>query len=264
MSSRTSDGRLHRALAVAAGAIFAGTLVLGPESPVLAAGPSLAQLVGQKLMVLMSGTTPDADLLGRIQRGEIGGVILFGSNITSAAQLKALTTKLTNAAAAGGQPPLLIATDQEGGAVKRLSWAPPTLAPPQMGAMDSASVAPSQGKATGVVLGCAGINNNLAPVADVPSSTASFMYQQGRTWSFSATTTATLSGAFGMGLKVGSDVATMKHFPGIGMATLNTDQYLVTITASKSCPGPGVAALSRGDRSRHPDGHALERHLYRL
>src|SRR6266550_6934388 len=45
------------------------------------ASPSLAQLVGQKLMVSMSGTTPDSDLLGRISRGEVGGVILFGANV---------------------------------------------------------------------------------------------------------------------------------------------------------------------------------------
>ena len=45
--------------------------------------PTLAQLIGQKLMVAMSGLTPSADLLGRIKRGEVGGVILFGSNISS-------------------------------------------------------------------------------------------------------------------------------------------------------------------------------------
>ena len=81
----------------------------------VAGAPSPAQLIGQKLMVAMSGTTPTSGLLGRIERGEIGGVILFGANITSAGQLKALTTALRQAAAQGGQPPLLIATDQEGG-----------------------------------------------------------------------------------------------------------------------------------------------------
>ena len=52
---------------------------------------SLAQLVGQKLMVAMSGTTPSADLLGRIERGEVGGVILFSFNISTAGKLRALT-----------------------------------------------------------------------------------------------------------------------------------------------------------------------------
>jgi beta-N-acetylhexosaminidase len=213
---------------------------LAPQSSTLAATPTLAQLIGQKLMVLMSGTTPSSDLLGRVQRGEVGGVILFGSNIISAAQVAALTTKLRNAAAAGGQPPLLVATDQEGGSVKRLTWAPPTLSPRQMASAGSASTASAQGKSTGIVLGCAGINNDLAPVADVPVSTASFLYQQGRTWSFNASTTATLTDAFSSGLETGLDVPTMKHFPGIGLATKNTDTYVVTITASKSALAAGL------------------------
>ena len=53
--------------------------------PATATTPTLAQMIGQKLMVRMDGTTPSADLLGRIQRGEVGGVILFGSNIVSTA-----------------------------------------------------------------------------------------------------------------------------------------------------------------------------------
>jgi beta-N-acetylhexosaminidase len=215
-------------------------LILPTAPPTQAATPTYAQLIGQKLMVAMSGTTPDADLLARVKAGQVGGVILFGSNVTSASQLLALTTKLRQAAAAGGQPPLLIATDQEGGSVKRVSWAPPTLSTPQMGALGGASTTYSQGKATGVVLGCAGINNDLAPVADVPSSTSSFMYQQGRTWSFSASVTATQSDAFASGLEAGHDIPAMKHFPGIGMATHNTDTNVVTITASKSALAPGL------------------------
>jgi beta-N-acetylhexosaminidase len=220
-------------------AAIALSLPFATASPALAA-PTFAQLIGQKLMVAMSGTTPSSDLLGRIGRGEVGGVILFGSNITSASQLRALTTKLRTAAANGGQPPLLIATDQEGGSVKRVPWAPPTLSPPQMGSLGSATTAFNQGKATGSILLCAGINNDLAPVADVPSSTSSFMYRQGRTWSFDASLTATLSDAFASGLEAGADVPTMKHFPGIGRASLNTDSNVVTITASQSTLASGL------------------------
>jgi len=227
-------------------AAVAGALLLPSGArPAAAAGPTYAQLIGQKLMVAMSGTTPSSDLLGRIERGEVGGVILFGSNITSAAQLKSLTSKLRAAAAAGGQPPLLIATDQEGGSVKRLSWAAPTLSPSQMGASGSSSTAYAQGKATGIDLACAGVDNDLAPVADVPASTSSFMYQQGRTWSFSAATTATLSDAFTSGLEAGHDVPAMKHFPGLGYATANTDSHAVTITASRSALAPGLTPYQK-------------------
>jgi beta-N-acetylhexosaminidase len=241
----TLRGPVRLAVRRASAALLGAALVMPiPGSSFLqvasAASPTTAHLIGQKLMVAMSGTTPTSSLLGRIQRGEIGGVILFGANITSATQLRSLTTKLRQAAVAGGQPPLLIATDQEGGTVKRLSWAAPTISPPAMGASGSTSTAFAQGKATGVALECAGINNDLAPVADVPSSTSSFMYQQGRTWSFSASTTAALSDAFASGLEAGSTVPAMKHFPGIGRAAYNTDTTVDTITASASTLAPGL------------------------
>jgi beta-N-acetylhexosaminidase len=204
------------------------------------AAASVGQLVGQKLVVAMHGTTPSSALLGRIQRGEIGGVILFGANIRNAPQLARLTRKLRAAAATGGQPPLLITTDQEGGLVKRVPWAPPTLSPPQMGSVGSSSTAFTQGKSSGHVLACAGINGNLAPVADVPRSTSSFMYQQGRTWSFDASVTALLSDAFASGTEAGAAVPAMKHFPGLGRATKDTDTNVVTISASASQLASGL------------------------
>jgi beta-N-acetylhexosaminidase len=202
--------------------------------------PTIAQLIGQKLVVRMEGTTPSADLLGRIRRGEVGGIILFGSNITTAPDLTALTTELRGAAIAGGQPRLLIAVDQEGGSIKRIPWAPPTLSPPQMGRLGSTTTARSQGAMTASALRALGIDVDLAPVADVPASTSSFMYREGRTWSFSASRTALLSDAFATGLESRAVAPTMKHFPGIGFATRNTDTYVVTITASKTALGPGL------------------------
>jgi beta-N-acetylhexosaminidase len=232
-------------------AVLAGaSLGFGASAPARAATPPLAQLIGQKLMVAMAGTTPSSALLTRVRLGQVGGVILFGANIQSAGQLAALTAALRAAATAGGQPPLLIAADQEGGTIKRVPWAGPTLSAPQMGALGSSSTAFAQGRTTGTILECAGINTNLAPVTDVPVSTSSFMYQQGRTWSFSATTTATLSDAFASGLAAGLATPAMKHFPGIGLATANTDDHVVTITASQAALGPGLtpykAAIGHG------------------
>ena len=78
-------------------------LTRGPVEPdasvALMAAASLRQLVGQKLVVAMHGTSPSADLLGRIRRGEVGGVILFGANIASPPQLVSLTRQLQQAAA---------------------------------------------------------------------------------------------------------------------------------------------------------------------
>jgi len=211
-----------------------------PPAEATAASPSLATLIGQKLVVRMQGTAPSASLLARARAGQIGGVILFGANVVSPAQVEAVTAQLQAAAAAGGQPPLLIATDQEGGAVNRIPWAPPTLSPPQMGAIGLASTARQQGAATGQALLGLGIDCDLAPVADVPKSTSSFMYQEGRTWSFDPAVTATLSTAFARGLRDAGEIPVMKHFPGIGRATLDTDSYVVTIKAMLSTLAPGL------------------------
>jgi beta-N-acetylhexosaminidase len=211
-----------------------------PDPASAAASPTFAQLIGQKLVVRMDGVTPSTDILGRIKRGEVGGVVLFGFNITTRAALIALTGKLRAAAAAGGQPPLLIAVDQEGGPIKRIPWAPPTLSAPQMGSLGLASVAHSQGAAAGAALHGLGINVDFAPVADVPASAASFMYRDGRTFSFSATRTALLADAFASGLESKGVVPAMKHFPGIGFATRNTDAYMVGIKVSRAALAPGL------------------------
>jgi len=224
-----------------------GELVGGPDTPSgptgtaqpsdtpgpAASGPTIEELVGQKLVVRMTGRKPSDALLGRIGRGEIGGVVLLASNITTRSKLVKLTRTLQQAATDGGQPPLLIALDQEGGSVKRVTWAPPTMTVPQMGQNGSAAVARSQGAATGATLRHLGINVDLAPVADIPRSPDSFMYQQGRVFSFDAGHTATLADAFATGLASSGVMATMKHFPGIGLAIRNTDHYADTIDASK-------------------------------
>jgi beta-N-acetylhexosaminidase len=214
-----------------------GLLSIAPVSAPASAAPSLQHLIGQKLVVSMEGHTPSASLLDRARRGRIGGVLIHGWNFSSATQLRSIANELEQAAAQGGQPPLLIAVDQEGGQVKSVSWIPPTLSPPQMGSSDTAR---TQGRKTGGALVGLGVNTDFAPVADVPASTSSFMYQQGRTWSFSSRETARLANAFALGLGDRGALATMKHFPGLGFAEKNTDDFVVHIDATKSELAPGL------------------------
>ncbi|HEX3686437.1 MAG TPA: glycoside hydrolase family 3 N-terminal domain-containing protein, partial [Gaiellaceae bacterium] len=209
----------------------------GARPAATASQPTLAELVGQKLVVSMAGTTPSASLLGRARHGEIGGVIVHRWNFSSPAQLRAIARALQQAAAAGGRPPLLIAVDQEGGSVKTIPWLPPARAP---GHVRSSAGARADGRATGVALLGVGVNSDLAPVADVPASRASAVYRQGRTWSFDARTTARLATAFAVGLGDGHALATMKHFPGLGLATADTDRAVVRITAPRSRLEPGL------------------------
>jgi beta-N-acetylhexosaminidase len=210
-------------------------------------GPTLAELVGQKLVVSMNGTTPSASLLRRVRRGEVGGVIVHRFNFRITMQLRGIARALQRAAAAGGRPRLLIAVDQEGGSVKTVPWAPPTLAPARMGQR-----AREQGRRTGSALRALGVNTDLAPVADVPASRASAVYRQRRTWSFDAQETARLAGDFAVGLRDGRTVATMKHFPGLGFARRDTDRALVRIAQPRARLEPGFEPYRHAIRRRVP------------
>ena len=206
-------------------------------------GVSLARMVGQQLMVRMDGTNPDAGLLSRIRQGEVGGVILYAENIESQSQTRALVTQLQDAAREGGNPPLLISTDQEGGQVKRLPWAPPGLAPPEMGAQGS-SVSQEQGEQTGAALRSVGINVDLAPVVDVAHSDASFIWQQGRSFGMSAGAVIDSAIPFAEGMQLSGVAPTAKHFPGVGGASTDTDYALQTIPDESEDRAPYQALIA--------------------
>ena len=183
---------------------------------------SPAKLLGQRIMVALPGTTVDPAVLRRIRAGEVGGVILFSRNISSDRQVSAVTGALKSAARAGCNPPLLIATYQEGGEVKRFANGP-FLDPPQFAASGSTKFAFNQGWLTGRYLRARGVNMELAPVVDVPTSSAASIRQEGRAFSFDAGTVAKYATPFALGVQAAGVAATAKHFPGVGSGTVNTD-----------------------------------------
>jgi beta-N-acetylhexosaminidase len=189
---------------------------------------SVERLAGQSIMTGMNGRTPDASLLARVRAGQVGGVILFGFNIGTTSQLSATIAKLQATASAGGNPPLLIAVDQEGGAVRRLAAGPPDLS---AAAMETAAKAGSEGVATGAYLKPLGINVDLAPVLDTSTPASSWLGT--RTFSSSPYVNASLGAAFLAGLQHGGVAATAKHFPGLGRAPLSTDTNHVLLRTPK-------------------------------
>jgi beta-N-acetylhexosaminidase len=197
------------------------------------ATPTVAQLVGQKLVVRMDGAAPSPALLARIARGEVGGIIIFRSQVGTASALRSAIAQLQKAARDGRRPPLLVMTDQEGGVIRAIPWAAPGPSAASMGAHSTAYIR-NEGAAAGTALRGLGINVDLAPVADVPSSTSSFMYQAARTFSRSAIAIAWDTVSFAAGLRGAGVIATAKHFPGIGRVRLNTDRYAQTVTATAS------------------------------
>src|SRR5262249_52513878 len=134
----------------------------------------LARAVGQMIVSGFPGTSVPADLRKRIHGGHLRGVILMGANLSSAAQGPRLTAALQAAANRAGGPPPLVGPAQEGGPVKRFTSFPPSSSAQAMGAA-GASVARSQGVATGRALHGAGVTVDFAPVADVRRRRDSFL-----------------------------------------------------------------------------------------
>src|SRR5690348_4316455 len=108
-------GVLATALAVpAVAAASAGTVRAGGREAV-AASLSAQQLAGQRVIYSYSALNPPASLISLIQHGEAAGVIVFGQNISSKAQIAAVIKRLEQANASPSNPvraPLLLMTDQ--------------------------------------------------------------------------------------------------------------------------------------------------------
>src|SRR5512138_3262357 len=82
---------------------------------------TLSQKVGQVMAIGFDGTEPGPELVEMITGYAVGGAILFARNVESPAQVARLTNALQAAARSAGQPGLLLAIDQEGGRVARLT-----------------------------------------------------------------------------------------------------------------------------------------------
>src|SRR5215472_6063889 len=135
-AARRSDGQPSDAAQSSAtghstlGAAASGSAASGGATASPDALPALtpAQKAGQRVIYSYTGLEPPAALLSWIRHGQVGGVIFFGGNISSKAQIASVITKLKQANASSLNPmravPLLLMTDQEGGLVRRLPGQP--------------------------------------------------------------------------------------------------------------------------------------------
>jgi beta-N-acetylhexosaminidase len=95
--------------------------------------------------------------------------------------------------------------------------------------MGTPAIAATQGAATAELLRSAGVNVDLAPVADV-TRTDGFMTQEKRTFGSSPSRVAVAVCSFAHALAQKGIAYTLKHFPGLGDATTNTDGSPVSVT----------------------------------
>jgi beta-N-acetylhexosaminidase len=218
---------------LAAGA-FAFGAALGDGSEPRPSVTSLltrAQLAGQRIVLGFSATRPPAAVGRMIRAGEVAGVILFSENLPSRAAGRRLIHRLQAIPRPPGlRDPLLAMTDQEGGLVKRIDGAPDASAR-TMGARGPA-FSREQGRRTAANLRNLGVNVDLAPVLDVarPGGTIA---ETDRGFGAGAARVAATAVPFAEALQAGGVAATGKHFPGLGSASLNTDDAVERIPLSK-------------------------------
>ena len=216
-----------------------------------AAHLSIDRLAGELVVLRFRGLTAPSYVLRALRQGRAAGVILFSDNIRSRAQLRRLTRALRRAAS---RPPV-IAVDQEGGPVRRVSWAAPFAGQPAQAA--SGSVGPTA-RAGARDLRREGISVVFAPVADVSSGSRSALAS--RSFGTRSGQVAAAVGTAVRNWRAGGVAPTLKHFPGLGAATGNTDFRPVTIRRSAAALRADLGPFRAGIAAGAPlvmVGHAL-------
>jgi beta-N-acetylhexosaminidase len=219
------------------------------------AAMSASQKVAQLLLTATSSQAASSTVVALIRRGQIGSMILNGHSYQGVAATARITASLQRAVPAGA-PQLFVSTDQEGGLVQDLhgpgfDTIPSAL---QQGSLEPATLR-ADAHRWGRQLHAAGINLVLGPVCDTVPSAAFAPHnppigQLDREFGFTPGTVASHAVAVVTGLRQAGLVPSIKHFPGLGRVTGNTDFTAgvtdSTTTATDSYLTPFRAAIKAG------------------
>jgi beta-N-acetylhexosaminidase len=200
--------------------------------------------LGELLLVGFGGTQVEGndEVRSLVCDVKVGGLILFerdarsgdARNITSPEQVRQLTSDLQALAQQCTGRRLLIAADNEGGAVMRLSTRVgylPTPPPQALGDAGDPAATALESRRMGATLREAGINWNLAPVVDVavnPLNPAVVIL--GRTFSSDPQQVIIQARAFIQGMHEAGVLTSLKHFPGHGSSRSDSHQGFVDVT----------------------------------
>lgn len=186
-----------------------------------------AERIGQLFVVGVPDTGSTSKARALLQRHAIGNVILIEQSEEGTDGVAALVARVQRATTVAGVSPY-VAVDQEGGEVQHLKGPGFATMPTavRQGQLDLATL---RGKWArwGRELRRAGVNLDLAPVGDVvPASIGTAnkpIGQYYREYGYEPTDVAPHVAAAIRGLRDAGLGSTVKHFPGLGRATGNTD-----------------------------------------
>lgn len=194
------------------------------------AAMTVEEKVGQLLIGGFEGTEIGDQATRLVQEYQVGGLILYGRNITGAGQLVTLTNGLK--ALNGDGIPLFLSIDQEGGGVDRM--------PPEVrrtpgaycvGQTGSVPAAQSYGDVLAAECAAFGLNLDFAPVLDVWSNPGNTVIGQ-RAFSADARTVAGLGPAAARRMMDQGVIPAVKHFPGHGDTAVDSHVGLPVVDKS--------------------------------
>lgn len=251
----------------ASGVVAAPRDAATPDPDVAAAEAALARLpladrAGQLVMTSIPGAALDAVAVRQLRVIRPGGVIVFGENYRSRAQLAKLlrATQVATLDGSATRPRALVSVDQEGGVVKRLADAPPFRSHPQLGVANRPALTTAQAELTARSLRGVGIQLDLAPVADLDLGPRHVMRE--RSFGSDPARVATHVAAFVDGLQAGGGAASVKHFPGFGGASVNSDDALARITRTRGQLDVADLAPFRGAVAAGADSIMVSHGIY--
>ncbi len=192
----------------------------------------LQRRAGARLVRSFVGLTPTREIVASLEGGRGAGVGLYRTaNIASAQQLQALTGAL-QAARPRGEPPLVIALDQEGGQLQAFAADGATAWPGNLalGATGSVALARRAGEAIGRELAAVGVNTVWAPVCDLLVDGNVAMGT--RPFGDEPVAAGRMAAAMVRGLQSAGVAATVKHLPGHGSARADPHYRLPVVEAT--------------------------------
>ena len=174
---------------------------------------TLEEKVGQMFLARY----PESGVIEEIKTQNPGGYVLFSrdfDNKTKTSMLQELTNCQTNS-----KIKLALGVDEEGGTVVRVSnhtafRSTKFLSPQSLWQQGQLQLILEDSKEKSELLKSIGLNMNLAPVADVPTSSSDFIYA--RSYGKGAEKTAIYVSELIKTMNESGMISTMKHFPGYG------------------------------------------------
>tara|TARA_B110001454_G_scaffold219198_1_gene251539 strand:- start:109729 stop:111516 length:1788 start_codon:yes stop_codon:yes gene_type:complete len=192
---------------------------------------SIDDKVGQLLLVGFPQEKLDAKLAQHISQNRVGSFLIFKRNIVSIDQLKILNTSLVDYSMDKFRIPPLMAIDQEGGNVNRITTNPKLPFLFHFGDLTDSKFSYHYGYYTGQMLSSLGFNLNLAPVLDIADFNSNSFIAL-RSFGSDPGRVAQNGVAYSQGLVSQKVIPTAKHFPGLGSTTLDPHNTVVSNSAS--------------------------------